>query len=130
MFVDASALVAIVTREPDATVLVQRLEKALDPITSPMAIYETAMAIRRKLGGGTKEAKSDLDAFLMLTGIRVVPITPEDTDRALAAHERYGRGTGHPARLNMGDCFAYAAAKGRGVALLYKGDDFAQTDLG
>jgi ribonuclease VapC len=130
MFVDASALVAIFTREPDAAFLARRIQDAAETITSPIAIYEAAMVIGRTFTGGPRAAKSDLDAFLALTGIRVVPITPEDADRALTAHEQYGKGTGHPARLNMGDCFAYAVAKGHGVRLLYKGDDFVHTDLG
>ncbi|GLS46423.1 type II toxin-antitoxin system VapC family toxin [Methylobacterium brachythecii] len=130
MFVDASALVAIFKREPDAPVMIRQIQDAAEPITSPVAIYEAAMAIGRTFKGGPRAAKGDLDAFLALTGIRVVPVTPEDADRALAAHEQYGKGTGHPARLNMGDCFAYAVAKGHGVPLLYKGEDFVHTDLG
>ncbi|GEO99397.1 type II toxin-antitoxin system VapC family toxin [Methylobacterium haplocladii] len=130
MFVDASALVAIVTREPDASTLVRRIQEAAEPITSPLALYEAAMAISRKIKGGPRAAKDDLGSLLALVGVRVVPITPEDADQALAAHEQYGKGAGHPARLNMGDCFAYAVAKGHGVSLLYKGEDFIHTDLG
>ena len=130
MFIDASALVAIITREPDAAAITDRIERAAQPITSPVAIFEAAMGISRKMKGGPQAARGDLGAFLAVAGIRVVSVTAEDADRALAAHERYGKGTGHPERLKMGDCFAYAIAKGHGTSLLYKGEDFARTDLG
>lgn len=65
-----------------------------------------------------------------LARIGLVPITPEDAGRALDAFEHSGQETGHPARLHRGDCFAYAVAQNHGVPLLYKGEDFARTDLG
>ncbi|WP_411902536.1 type II toxin-antitoxin system VapC family toxin [Methylorubrum thiocyanatum] len=130
MFVDASALIAIITEEPEGQTLAERLEAAAVPITSPVAVYEAALGIARKKQGGLKAARADIAMLLDLARIGLVPITPEDGDRALAAFERYGKGTGHPARLNMGDCFAYAVAQGHGVPLLYKGEDFALTDLG
>ena len=61
--------------------------------------------------------------------VGVVGITPADGDAALEAFARYGKGRGHPAQLNLADCFAYAVAKNQGVALLFKGDDFSRTDL-
>lgn len=61
--------------------------------------------------------------------IRIEPVTAEHADEALRAHARYGKGRSHPAQLNMGDCFAYAVAKSRRAALLYKGNDFGYTDL-
>lgn len=130
MFVDASALIAIITEEPEAQALAERLEAAAVPITSPVAVYEAALGLARKKQGGLKAARADIEMLLDLARIGLVPITPEDGDRALAAFEHYGKGTGHPARLNMGDCFAYAVAQGHGVPLLYKGEDFALTDLG
>ncbi|MGN7125434.1 type II toxin-antitoxin system VapC family toxin [Methylorubrum thiocyanatum] len=130
MFVDASALIAIITEEPEGQALAERLEAATVPITSPVAVYEAALGIARKKQGGLKAARADIAMLLDLARIGLVPITPEDGDRALAAFERYGKGTGHPARLNMGDCFAYAVAQGHGVPLLDKGEDFALTELG
>lgn len=59
----------------------------------------------------------------------IVAITLADADGALAAHDACGKGAGHPARLNMGDCFAYAVAKNRGLTILFKGNDFVHTDL-
>lgn len=130
MFVDASALIAIVTAEPEGKALAARLDAAPAPITSPVALYEAALGIARKKQGGLKAARADVAMLLGLAGIGLVPITPEDAERALDAFERYGKGTGHPAQLNMGDCFAYAVARGHGAPLLYKGEDFARTDLG
>jgi len=67
--------------------------------------------------------------FLEQAGISLVDVRADAHLIALSAHERFGKGTGHPAQLNMGDCFSYAVAKTAGVPLLYKGRDFAQTDL-
>ncbi|MBX9934454.1 MAG: type II toxin-antitoxin system VapC family toxin [Methylobacterium sp.] len=130
MFVDASALVAVLTGEPEGQSLTDRLEAADDAFTSPLAVYEATVAIRRKLHRPLAVIQADISAFLQTTGMRLVPIPPVAGERALAAFERYGKGTGHPARLNMGDCFAYAMAEIHGVPLLFKGDDFAMTEIG
>lgn len=129
MFIDASAIVAIITSEPDAEALAARLETATAPITSPLALYEAALAIRRKRRSTLAEAQEDLEIFLATTGTITVPITAEHTPLALAAFARYGKGTGHPAQLNLADCFAYAAAKHHHTSLLFTGEDFTQTDL-
>ncbi|AWI88205.1 VapC toxin family PIN domain ribonuclease [Methylobacterium sp. DM1] len=129
MFVDASALIAIVTEEPEGRALTGRLERTGDAITSPIVVYEATLGIARKKQGGLKAARADIEMLLDLARIRLVPITTDDAGRALDAFARYGKGTGHPARLNMGDCFAYAVARNHGVPLLYKGEDFALTDL-
>ncbi|WP_342151011.1 type II toxin-antitoxin system VapC family toxin [Methylorubrum sp. SB2] len=129
MFVDASALIAIITAEPEGEALAERLDTVAALITSPVAVYEAALGIARKKQGGLEAAQADVAMLLDLARISVVPIGPEDADRALDAFERYGKGTGHPARLNMGDCFAYAVAQRHAVPLLYKGEDFALTDL-
>jgi ribonuclease VapC len=130
MFIDASALIALITEEPEGRALAGRLETAEAAITSPVAVCEAVLGIARKKQGGLGAARADVDMLLDLARIGLVPITTEDADRALAVFERYGKGTGHPARLNMGDCFAYAVARNHGVPLLYKGEDFALTDLG
>ncbi|MFF8801883.1 MULTISPECIES: type II toxin-antitoxin system VapC family toxin [unclassified Methylobacterium] len=130
MFVDASALIAIATGEPEGKALAERLETAGAAITSPVAVYEAVLGIARKKQGGLEAARADVAMLLDLARIGLVPITPEDADRALDAFARYGKGTGHPARLNMGDCLAYAVARSHGMPLLYKGEDFALTDLG
>ena len=129
MFVNASALIAIVTEEPEGRALAGRLERTGAAITSPIAVYEATLGIARKKQGGLKAARADIEMLLDLAQIRLVPITTDDAGRALDAFARYGKGTGHPARLNMGDCFAYAVARNHGVPLLYKGEDFALTEL-
>ena len=129
MFVDASAIVAILTREPGADALVDALEQAQAAISSPVAIFEAAVGICRKRRASVEEAQEDVQEFLRLSGIRVVPVTEKEADTALAAFARYGKGRGHPARLNLGDCFAYAMAKNHRATLLFRGNDFEKTDI-
>jgi len=129
VFVDASALVAFLLQEPEGPELAERLQAAGGGYTSPLAMFETITAVmaRRRIPRG--EAEERLAVLLAETGVILVDITPEIGRLALAAFERYGKGRGHPAQLNMGDCFAYACAQSLAVPLLYKGDDFARTDL-
>ncbi len=129
MFVDASAIVAILTREPEADALADVLESAQSPITSPIAIFEAALGICRKRHASVEEAEQDVGEFLGLAGVQTVPVTDLEAHTALAAFSRYGKGRGHPAQLNLGDCFAYAVAKNYRKALLFKGEDFDKTDL-
>lgn len=129
MFVDASALVAILLSEPDAAIFERRLlESKSRLIVSPMAIFEAVLAIAPKRRLTIAETETKVLAYIELD-MAVIPITPEIGRLALGARARYGKGTGHPARLNMGDCFAYACARAHAVPLLYKGDDFVHTDL-
>ncbi len=129
MFVDASAIVAILTREADADALADVLESARSPITSPIAIFEAALGICRKRHASVEEAEADVREFLGVAAIGAVSITEREAETALAAFSRYGKGRGHPAQLNLGDCFAYAMAKNHRTALLFKGDDFSKTDI-
>ena len=128
MFLDASAMVAILVEESDAASLTKRLEQAVAPCTSPIAIYEAVAGVARACTVEIRAAETILDRFLEQAGVRVVPITAEIGRRALSAFERYGRGR-HPAALNMGDCFAYACARQLDMPLLFKGDDFPLTDI-
>lgn len=129
MFVDASAIVAIVTSEPEADMLADTVGDARSAITSPIAIFEAAMAICRKQQGSLAEAREDVAVFLDAAGVVTVSVTGRDAEIALDAATRYGKGQGHPAQLNMGDCFAYAVATTHGKALLFKGEDFSKTDI-
>jgi ribonuclease VapC len=129
MFVDASAIVAILTREPEADSLADLLEAAPRPITSPIAVFEAVLGICRKRHSSVDEAQRDIREFLEMAAIGVMPISAHDADTALDAFSRYGKGRGHPAQLNLGDCFAYAMTKNHRTSLLYKGEDFAKTDL-
>jgi ribonuclease VapC len=129
VFVDASAIVAILTEEPEAPALAALLESARQPVTSPIAVWEAAASISRKTGRRAEAGLPDILAFLSLAEVSVLPVDLAVTAAAIAAFDRYGRRSGHPADLNMGDCFAYAFAKERKTGLLYKGKDFALTDM-
>jgi len=129
MFIDASAIVAILTREPEADTLADALEGARLPITSPIAIFEAVLGICRKRHASVAEAQEDVLEFLGTASVRTVSITVKEAETALDAFSRYGKGRGHPARLNLGDCFAYAVAKNYRTALLFKGEDFDKTDV-
>ena len=129
MFVDASAIVAILTREPEADALADRLDGSSTCITSPIAVFESAAAICRKRKASVAEARKAVTEFLDVARVTVVSVSPADGDTALEAFARYGKGRNHPAQLNLADCFAYAMAKRHGTSLLFKGDDFAKTDV-
>ena len=128
-FVDASVIVAILTGEADAAALLERLERAPHPFTTPVAVFEAALGVLRKRRGPLEAVREQVMLFLSRAGVALEPIPDEDAELALAAFARFGKGQGHPAQLNMGDCFAYAAARRHGAALLCKGGDFAQTDI-
>lgn len=130
MFVDASALVAILLAEKEADDLIARLLAADRRLTSPIAIYEAVLAVMRENRLARVVAEQNVRELLTDTSIEVVPITEEMGRVALDAFDRYGKGRGHPAQLNMGDCFSYAAARVLAVPLLYKGEDFGLTELG
>ena len=129
MFVDASVLVAILTEESDGSEWSRRLQEAEGLVTSPVAVFETVVSVARKDRLPIPVVASEVNLFLDRAEIDTRAISPDVGHSALAAYARYGKGQGHPARLNLGDCFAYAMAKRHGVPLLYKGDDFSQTDL-
>jgi ribonuclease VapC len=128
MFVDASAIVAVIVSEPDATHLETRLATAERSYTSAVATYEATLGIARVLNISIGNAGSLVDDLLSQIHAEIIPITAEIGRGAIRAFERFGRGR-HPARLNMGNCFSYACARSLDVPLLFKGDDFAQTDV-
>jgi len=129
MFVDASAIIAILTREDDADELIDRLQEAKHPITSAIAIFEATLGLSRKRRTTVGDARTDLWDFLKAARIEIVAIGDEEASLALDAFARYGKGQGHPAQLNMGDCFAYAAARANKTRLLFNGNDFSSTDI-
>ena len=128
IFVDASAIVALITREPDADLLSSKLEASSVRSTSPIAVYEAALAIARKGSMTPTEANKLVTDFLTAAQVTSANINGSMAATALLAFERFGKGR-HPAKLNMGDCFAYASARTAGAKLLFKGDDFGQTDI-
>ncbi|MGO9741970.1 MAG: type II toxin-antitoxin system VapC family toxin [Roseiarcus sp.] len=128
MFIDASAMVAMLTDEPDGDRLARVLEGDQGPITSAIAIYETAARLMSKSSLSGEEARRTVEEFLRTTNVRVVAIGEREAEMALRAFERFGKRR-HSAGLNMGDCFAYACAKVHGAPLLFIGDDFSLTDV-
>jgi ribonuclease VapC len=130
MLVDASAIVAILTQEPEADALIDRLEREIRPITSAIAIFEATLGLCRKSYVIVEEAEADVTEFLTSARVTLVPIAASEATAGLHAFSRYGNGRGHPAQLNMGDCFACAVASSHRTSLLYKGNDFSKTDIG
>ncbi len=129
MFVDASALVAILKAEPDSGVLADKLEASTKSVTSPVAVLETVISLTRQKKLVVEEVLEMVADMLRRLAIDVETIDSRTGELAVLAYSAYGKGSGHPAQLNMGDCFAYAMAKQHQMPLLYKGDDFARTDL-
>lgn len=128
MFVDASALTAIIAGEPDAPALVARLQRARPRVTSPLAVWEATVALARTSGRPPTHVFRDVVAYLELAEIEMIAVPAEAATTAVEAFERFGKGR-HPAALSFGDCFAYACAKTLRQSLLYKGDEFPRTDV-
>ncbi len=125
MVIDSSAIIAILLDEPERAVLDRRIED--DPIRMISAIgrVEAGMVIEARKGEAGRRL---MERFLHLTAAEIVAVTPEQAEAALDAFRRFGKGR-HRDALNIGDCFAYAAAKVTGESLLFKGDDFIHTDI-
>jgi len=124
--IDTSALIAIMGDERERRVFNELIDAESGPCISAANLLETRMVLFARSGDAAALA---LDAYLLRSGITVVEVSPRVGDIAFDAYRRFGRGTGHPANLNFGDCFSYALAKFLDVPLLFKGDDFAQTDI-
>ena len=127
--VDTSAVVAIFRQEPDAARHAQRIEEDDQPLMSTANVVEVSLVLRGLKRIAADRAERWLNDFLAAAGIRIEPVTIEQADIARRAHIEFGKGTGHPAGLNFGDCFAYALAKASSAPLLFKGEDFKHTDI-
>ena len=125
MVVDTSAIVAILFNEPDARVYADAMSSAAARMISAVTRVELAFVIEGRKG---EPGRADLERLLAAGAFEVVSATPDQAARAIDAFRRYGRGR-HPASLNIGDCFAYALAAAMEEELLFKGDDFARTDI-
>jgi ribonuclease VapC len=128
IFVDASALIAIVDGEDDAVSLAARLAGGLSVYISPMVVYESITGLARKRACTIEVAERAIDIFIDQTDAQTLDITAEIGRDAVQAFNTFGRGR-HKAALNMGDCFAYACAKAHDLPLLCKGNDFPYTDI-
>ena len=128
ILIDASALVAMIAGEEDAVALAARVDAQSERMTSAIACWETVAALCRSYGYDADAATRVVRTFIDSRVIRINPVSFAETQVAIDAYARYGKGRS-PASLNMGDCFAYASATTSGAELLYKGNDFALTDL-
>ncbi|WP_404401026.1 type II toxin-antitoxin system VapC family toxin [Pelagibacterium halotolerans] len=141
MFIDASVIVAILLGESDAAAFETRLEEAGGPFfISPLVRYEATVSIARAkaIAGNPDRAASaeimvevrrGVETLIDTLQAREIAISSDIGRLALDAAALYGKAVGHRARLNFGDCYSYACAKAYRLELLYKGDDFAHTDL-
>jgi ribonuclease VapC len=126
VIVDTSAIVALLRGEPDAERFADALARAHEALISAGTYLETAIVV---------DANRDpvlsrrLDELLVAARLKVEPVTKEHVDIARQAYRDFGRGSGHPANLNFGDCFGYALARTSDSPLLFKGHDFARTDV-
>jgi ribonuclease VapC len=127
MFIDASAIVAMMSDEKDAAQLAGRLENSTTRLTSAAALFEATAAIARILALPVAQALEEVAKFLELMKIDVIAVPPEIGPIAVEAFARFGKG--QRAQLNMGDCFAYACARHYDQPLLFKGADFSKTDI-
>ncbi len=130
VFVDASAVVAIIADEPDRAELHEKLKRYKRRHMSGLVVYESVLALHRKSGASLSQMQDLVFGFqISYAFIREpVAISQQVTDMAIKAFETYGKGK-DPARLNMGDCFSYACARSIKADLLFKGDDFSKTDI-
>lgn len=126
MIIDSSAIIAIITAEPDAAVFAEALAGSRSPRMSAANWLEASIVAD---GRGDPVVRREFDELITLAEITVEAVTPEQARIAREAYRDFGRGSGHPAKLNFGDCFAYALAKAAGEPLLYKGKDFSHTDV-
>lgn len=125
MVVDTSALIALLSMEPESARLAVALESDPTRLISAATVVEAGLVIESRYGpvGGR-----ELDLLIAKAGLSTEAVTAEQADVARDAWRRYGKGR-HSAGLNFGDCFSYALAKVTGEPLLFKGDDFTHTDI-
>jgi ribonuclease VapC len=126
MVIDSSALVALLLGEPETATFVAAIAAAPRRLMSTASYLETAIVMTSRIGSSGLEK---LNGLLNGLSIELTPFSPDQAVLAVAAHRAYGRGSGHPAALNFGDCFSYALAKHLDEPLLFKGGDFSLTDI-
>jgi ribonuclease VapC len=125
MVIDTSVVVAILFGEPEAEAFAELIEADPLRLMSVASVLEASIVVESELG---TEGGRELDALLQTAGIGIEPVTVEHLAAARHAFRSFGKGR-HPAALNFGDCFSYALSKTTGETLLFKGDDFARTDV-
>jgi ribonuclease VapC len=128
MFVDTSVFIAIIANEPEAPALAMALQRQ-PGFTSPLVVLETVMRASSLLGLPVGATQALVDELLSESGVSVMSITADMGAAAVDAFERFGKGRGHAAQLNLADCMVYACARRSNMPLLFKGDDFSKTDI-
>jgi ribonuclease VapC len=123
--IDSSAVMAILKDEPEAAAFATAIAAAPERHISAVSVLEAGIADARRHGSS---GSRDLDALIVAAALQVIPFDAEQAAVARHAFQRFGRGR-HPAKLNFGDCATYALAKSLGQPLLFKGNDFALTDI-
>jgi ribonuclease VapC len=126
MILDSSAIIAIVKKEPDARAISERIESELNCKASAATFVESAIVVDSMRDPVVSRR---LEEIFQESEIAIVPFDENQARIAREAYRDFGKGSGHPARLNFGDCFAYALAKALDEPLLYKGTDFSHTDV-
>ena len=126
MILDTSAIVAILQDEPEAEAFARAVEEYRPVRLSAANWLEAAVVVD---GNRSPALSRRFDALLREAAVEIEPVTARQAELAREAYRAFGRGSGHPAHLNFGDCFAYALAMERDEALLFKGNDFANTDV-
>ena len=126
MIIDSSALVAVLRGEDDAGHYIDALLDAPSPRMSAPTYVEIGAVVD---ANGDPVLNRELDQLILEAGISIEPFTPHHAHVARQAYRDFGKGSGHPASLNLGDCFSYALAAVSGEPLLYKGDDFIHTGI-
>ena len=126
MIIDSFALIAILRDEPEAMTCARTIEAASHRRISAVNFVVSAIVID---GSRDPVASRRFDDLVKAAQLVVEPVTEAQARIAGEAYRDFGRGSGHPARLNFGDCFSYALARAMGEPLLFKGDDFAHTDI-
>lgn len=129
MFLDASVLVAALADEPEAATIKAAMLDSSSLTSSPIAMFETSCRLAKLRRMTIAEARDLVAEFLDNADVTLIPVDGAVSAEAHACADRYHHLMGHPARLNMGDCFAYAAARVAGARLAYKGNDFVHTDV-
>ena len=126
MILDTSALIAVLRFEPEAPEFARIIERAAQPCVSAVSYVEAGAVI-----DGSKDpiASRRFDELIEAAQIVIEPVTEAQARIARQAYRDFGKPSGHPAKLNFGDCFSYALAKSKGAPLLFKGQDFSRTDV-
>jgi ribonuclease VapC len=128
IFIDASAMISMMTGESDANELADQMEAEQSRLCSAISLWETIAGLCRSYTFSVPSARRVVQSFIALNEINFVTVGEHEFELASQAYAEFGKGR-HPAALNLGDCFAYACAKSNRAKLLFKGDDFTKTDI-